>query len=106
MPKYLFQANYVGAGIPGLMKDGGTKRVAAAKEALASVGATLDSMYFAFGDTDLFGVIDCPDAATAVAASLLINSSGSVGLSLTPLLTAEEVDAATQKTGTYRAPGA
>jgi len=105
MGKYLITGNYVGDGITGLMKDGGTGRRAAAAAAVESVGGSLESMYFAFGDTDVFAVCDIPDAASAVAVSLLIGSSGSVEISLTPLLTAEDIDAAAAKSPSYRAPG-
>ncbi|NIR37536.1 MAG: GYD domain-containing protein, partial [Actinobacteria bacterium] len=66
----------------------------------------LDSMYYAFGDTDVYGICDFPDNASATACSLLINSSGAVAISLTPLMTPEEIDAAAEKSPTYRPPGA
>jgi uncharacterized protein with GYD domain len=105
MAKYLIKGNYVGDGIKGLMADGGTKRRAAAAAAIESVGGSLDCLYYAFGDTDLFGICDLPDAASAVAISLLINSSGSVNLNFTPLMTPEDLDAATTKSPSYRPPG-
>lgn len=105
MAKYLIRGNYVGDGIKGLMSDGGSKRRAAAAAAIESVGGSLDCMYYAFGDTDIFAICDLPDAASAVAISLLINSTGAVKLSLTPLMTPEDVDAATTKSPSYRPPG-
>ena len=38
MGKYLIRANYVGDGVQGLMAEGGTKREAAARAAIESVG--------------------------------------------------------------------
>ncbi|MGZ4662149.1 MAG: GYD domain-containing protein, partial [Arthrobacter sp.] len=76
MSKYLFEANYVGDGIKGLMREGGTKRRDAVVEALKSVGGTLECFYYAFGDTDVLGVFDIPDQASAAALSLMINSTG------------------------------
>lgn len=105
MSKYLFEANYVGDGIKGLMREGGTKRRDAVVEALKSVGGSLESFYYAFGETDVVGVFDIPDQASAVALSLMINSSGAVNLHLKPLMTAEDLDEATGKTPSYRAPG-
>ena len=105
MPKYLVRANYVGAGVKGLMAEGGTKRRDAARASVESVGGTLESFYYAFGETDVFGVGDFPDEASAVAWSLSINSTGAVSLNLVPLLTPEELDAAVAKTPSYRAPG-
>ena len=106
MGKYLIRGNYIGDGIAGLMSEGGSKRRDAARAAIESVGGTMDSMYYAFGDTDVFGVCDFPDEASATALSLLINSSGSVHVSLTPLMTPEDVDAAASKSPSYRPPGA
>jgi uncharacterized protein with GYD domain len=104
MAKYLFRANYVGDGVKGLMSEGGSKRRDAARGAIESVGGSLDCMYFAFGDTDVYGICDVPDAASATALSLVINSSGAVTINLTPLMTPEDVDAAAAKTPAYRAP--
>ena len=38
MGKYLFQVNYVGEGVKGLLKDGGSKRRAAVEELFKSMG--------------------------------------------------------------------
>jgi uncharacterized protein with GYD domain len=105
MPKYLIKGNYVGEGVKGLLEEGGSKRSEAAKGAIESVGGTMESIYYAFGDTDVYGVAEFPDDASAAACSLLINSSGRVAVTLTPLLTVEDVDAAASKSPTYRAPG-
>jgi len=105
MSKYLFEANYVGDGIKGLMREGGTKRRDAVVEALKSVDGSLESFYYAFGETDVVGVFDIPDQANAVALSLMINSTGAVNLHMKPLMSAEDLDAAAKKTPSYRAPG-
>ena len=105
MSKYLFEANYVGDGIKGLMREGGTKRRDAVVEALKSVDGSLESFYYAFGETDVVGVFDIPDQADAVALSLMINSTGAVNLHMKPLMSAEDHDAAARKTPSYRAPG-
>ena len=85
MSKYLIRANYVGDGIKGLMSEGGSRRRDAAKAAVESVGGTLDCMYYAFGDTDVYAICDLPDQASATAVSLLINSSGAVTPELGPV---------------------
>ncbi len=105
MGKYLIRANYVGDGVSGLMKEGGSKRRDAATAAIESVGGSMDCMYYAFGETDVYAICDLPDDASATALSLLINSSGSVSLNLVPLMTPEDIDAAAAKTPSYRAPG-
>jgi uncharacterized protein with GYD domain len=105
MPKYLIRANYVGDGLKGLMTEGGSRRRDAAKAAVESVGGNLDCMYYAFGETDVYGIVDMPDDASATAVSLLINASGAVKLNMVPLMTPEDIDAAMSKTPSYRAPG-
>jgi uncharacterized protein with GYD domain len=105
MGKYLIRANYVGDGVKGLLAEGGSKRDAAARAAIESVGGSIDAMYYAFGETDVFGICDFPDDASAVALSLMINASGRVKLDLTPLMTPEDIDAAAEKSPSYRPPG-
>jgi uncharacterized protein with GYD domain len=105
MPKYLIQANYVGEGLKGLLKEGGSSRRAAVEKLFASVGGRVEAFYYAFGDTDLFVIGDVPDNVTAAALSLIVNAAGAATAKVTVLLTAEEIDAAAKKTATYRPPG-
>lgn len=105
MPKYLLRANYVGEGVKGLLKDGGTGRRAAAEQLIQSVGGRLEAFFFAFGGTDVFVIADVPDNVSMAALALTVGASGAVATKTTVLLTPEEVDAATKKTISYRAPG-
>ena len=105
MAKYLVQANYVGEGLKGLLKDGGTGRRDAVNKLFESVGGKVESLYFAFGETDLFVIADIPDNVTAASLSLTVNAVGAATARVTVLLTPEEVDAATKKSPAYRAPG-
>jgi len=105
MPKYLLQASYTVDGAKGLLKDGGSKRRAAAEAVVKSVGGRLEAFYFAFGDTDVFAIVDVPDQASATAVALTVSASGAVRARTTVLITPEEVDQAVKKTVPYRAPG-
>jgi uncharacterized protein with GYD domain len=105
MARYLFTASYMAKGVEGLLKEGGSARREAATRAISSAGGKLESFYYAFGETDVVGIIDMPDVASAVAASLTINSTGTVNLKLTPLIDPEEVDVAVKKKTIYRPPG-
>jgi len=105
MSKYLITGSYSADGVKGLMQEGGSKRRDAAAAAVESVGGSMDVMYYSFGDADVIAICDIPDPASAAAVSMLINSSGAVGVTLTPLLTVEEIDAAAGKTPSYRPPG-
>ena len=105
MPKYLIRANYTQDGLKGLIKDGGTGRRAAVDQAAKSLGGSLEAMYFALGDTDVYVVVNLPDAVAATAVALAAGASGSVKINTCELLTPAEVDAAIKKTVKYRAPG-
>jgi len=105
MSKYLIQVNYVGEGIKGLLKDGGSARRAVVDKLFKSLGGTIESFYYAFGDTDLFIIAECPDHATVAAGVLTVTSTGTVTCKTTVLLTAEEMDAAAKKTPVYSPPG-
>ncbi|MGC9334971.1 MAG: GYD domain-containing protein [Anaerolineae bacterium] len=105
MPKYLIQANYVGEGVKGFLKDGGSKRRAVVEELFRSMGATIEAFYYAFGDTDVFIIGDFPDHATVAATCLAVTSTGTVTWKTTVLLTPEELDEATKKKATYSRPG-
>jgi uncharacterized protein with GYD domain len=106
MAKYLIQASYVGDGIKGLLKEGGSARRAAVEKLLASVGGKVDSFYYAFGDTDAYVIADAPDNVTTAAVALTVAASGLVTIKTTVLITPEEVDQAVKKSPAYRAPGA
>jgi uncharacterized protein with GYD domain len=105
MPKYLVQASYIGDGVQGLRKEGGSARRTAVEKACASVGGKLDAFYYAFGEADVVTIIDLPDNATAAGVALLIGASGKIDIKTTVLLTPEEIDAAVKVGGDYRPPG-
>jgi uncharacterized protein with GYD domain len=105
MGKYLLHANYVGEGIKGLLKEGGTARRASAEKAVKSVGGTIEAFYYAFGETDAYVIVDVPDNASMAALATTIGASGAVRITTTVLITPEEMDAVAKKTPTYRAPG-
>jgi len=87
VPKYLFQANYVGEGLKGLLSEGGSKRRDAVDKLMKSVGGKVESFYYAFGGTDAFLTVDLPDNVTAAALSLAVSASGAVETRITVLLT-------------------
>lgn len=104
MPKYLVQANYVGEGLKGLLKEGGSSRQAMVEKAVGSMGGSVESMYYAFGDTDVFIIVDMPDNVSMAAVALTVAASGAVNFKSTVLLTPAEVDKAVKKTPHYSPP--
>ena len=105
MPKYLVVASYTAEGAKGVLKDGGSKRRQAAEAALTSVGGKVDAFYFAFGENDVYAIIDAPDNISIAAASMTIGASGAVNTKTVVLLTPEEIDQATKKATNYQPPG-
>jgi uncharacterized protein with GYD domain len=105
MAKYLLKVSYTKEGVQGVLKEGGSKRREVVNRVLKDLGGTLDAFYFAFGDADVFTIVDLPDAATMAAVSLAVAGTGAAKVSTVPLLTPEEIDAATKKSVSYRAPG-
>jgi uncharacterized protein with GYD domain len=106
MPKYLIEASYTLEGVKGLQRAGGSSRRDAVATVAESVGGRLESFYFAFGDRDVYTIVDLPDNESATAVALTVNASGAVTVRTTVLLTPEEVDAAAKRSVDYRPPGA
>jgi uncharacterized protein with GYD domain len=105
MPKYLFQASYTPEGVAGIRAQGGSSRRDAVAATAEGLGGSVESFYFAFGESDVVTVIDLPDNEAATAIALTVNASGAVTVKTTVLLTPEEVDAAAQRSVDYRPPG-
>jgi uncharacterized protein with GYD domain len=97
MPKYLIEASYTLEGVKGVQSSGGTSRRDAIAALAESVGGRLESLYFAFGDRDVYVIVDLPDNESAAAVALIVNSAGGVPVRTVVLLTPEEVDAAAKR---------
>ena len=106
MAKFLITASYTTEGARGLLKEGGTSRRAAIVKLIEGIGGKVEAFYFAYGENDAYVITDLPDATSGLAVSLAVNASGAVRLSTIPLITPEEIDAASKKSVAYRAPGA
>jgi len=105
MPKYLIEGSYTVDGIKGVLKEGGSGRREAVTAALKSLGGKLESMYYAFGDVDVYVIVDAPDNVTMAALAMGISATGTVAVKTTVLMTVDEIDQAGKKTLSYRAPG-
>jgi len=106
MPKYLIEASYTLEGVKGVQRSGGTSRSEAIAALAESVGGRLESLYFAFGDHDVYVIVDLPDNESAAAVALSVNSTGGAAVRTVVLLTPEEVDAAAKRSVEYRPSGA
>lgn len=108
MAKYLIEASYSHEGLKGLVKDGGSGRRAAVEAMTKALGGHVESMYYAFGTSDVYVIVEAPDNVAAAAVALAVGASGALAhYKTTVLLTMDEVDQAAKKSSGagYRAPG-
>ena len=106
MPKYLVEVSYSTDGVRGLMKEGGSSRVEMVDKMMANLGGRLESMHFAFGSGDAYVIAELPENSDMAALAMTVGATGAASLKTTVLMSPEEVDAASQKSVDYRAPGA
>ena len=105
MAKYLYLASYTTEGLKGLLKDGGSKRKKDLSAAVKEMKGTLETLYFAFGENDVYSIVDVPDNVSAATIALKINASGAAKVKTVVLLTPEQIDEATKINVSYRPPG-
>jgi uncharacterized protein with GYD domain len=105
MPRYLFVGNYSPQGSKGILSGGGTARRAAIEKMVSDLGGHLETFDFAFGSDDVYTIVELPDARTATAIALAVNSSGAISLRTVVLMTPEEIDAVGQVQPNYQPPG-
>jgi uncharacterized protein with GYD domain len=105
MAKYLIEASYTAEGAKGLASEGGSSRRKVVEDVVRTLKGTLEAFYYAFGNVDVYAIVDLPDATSAAALSLAINQTGAVQLRTHVLITPEEVDQASKRSVDYRAPG-
>lgn len=106
MPNYMVRAKLTGDGLKGLLKEGGTARREVVERMVRNLGGQLESMYWAFGEEDIYLTVDLPDNTTAAAVGLVTSAAGGVRTSTVVLLSPEEIDEAVRQKVEYRAPGA
>ena len=105
MPKYLFHGSYTPEGYKGLLAEGGSRRIEAAKQALKSAGGSLEAFYFSFGENDFYIIVNLPDHVSTTSIMLAGNASGTFRIRGEALLTPEELDQAVKKGIDFRPPG-
>ncbi len=106
MSKYLIKASYSPEGMKGVMAKGGNARVDAIKQLAASVGGSLECFYYAFGDDDIYTIVDAPSHEAMAAIAGTVTSTGALSSYQTiVLLTADEIDSAANLSVAYTPPG-
>ena len=107
VPKFLLKASYSTEGVKGVLKEGGSGRVAAVEQLMEGLGGNVEAAYFTFGGSDAYVIVELPDNTSAAAVAAAIGASGAMSSYETVvLLTPAEVDEAVKKAVNYRPPGA
>ncbi len=106
MPKYLFRVKLTVDGLKGLLKEGAAARREVVERMVQSLDGRLESIYWAFGEDDVYVTVEMPDNTSAAAMGLVTSAAGGVRTSTVVLLTPEEIDEAVRRQVEYRAPGA
>src|SRR3954447_3870250 len=71
--------------------------------AVKALKGKIESVYYAFGDSDLIAIVDFPTPEDAVAFALAVNSSGALrSYKTTPLLTVEQGRASMKRAASVR----
>jgi uncharacterized protein with GYD domain len=105
MPKYMIVASYAPEGAQGVLREGGSGRRDTIQKLVQGLGGSMESFYFAFGEADVYVIVDLPDNSSAAAVALAVNSSSATHAKTIVLMAPEEVDGATKKSVDYRPPG-
>jgi uncharacterized protein with GYD domain len=105
VPKYLWQVSYTGEGVSGLLKEGGSSRRDMIESLLEGLGGNLEAFYYAFGDDDVYCIVELPDNVSAAAVSLTVAAARAARVKTVALLTPEEIDQAAKRSVDYRPPG-
>lgn len=85
MAKYAIFFSYTHESWANMIKNP-TDRAAAARGIAESLGGTLESFHWMFGEYDGFAVADLPDSVSAAAVSIAVSSTGAIANAKTHVL--------------------
>jgi uncharacterized protein with GYD domain len=78
-------------------------RTATVRDLTASVGGSMEALYFMFGDRDGFVIVDVPNAEAAAAVSIAVGSTGAMSaLETRQLVAPEDLPSVLEKAATAR----
>jgi uncharacterized protein with GYD domain len=97
MATYLLEASYTSAALAALVKNP-QSRIQVVSKAVKKLGGKVHGFWFAFGDSDVIGILDMPDNASMAAFALAIGAGGACSkVKTTALLSVDESIAAMKK---------
>ena len=97
MASYLVQVSYTSDAVSALIRKPQDRMAVVAKTA-RKLGCRLGGFWMSFGDYDIVGLFEAPDAVTAAAFSMAVAGGGSCkAVKTTPLLSIRESRSAARK---------
>ena len=97
MGLYLYIGSYSAEGRKGLIAEGGSSREAATRALVESVGGKIERYAFAIGPFDFVIVAEMPDDSAALIPPLIANSTGTVSVTTTKLVSPADMDGVARK---------
>ena len=105
MSRYMFIARYDSAGVQGVVSKGGSARAAVIEQAAKAAGGQMLSFDFAFGEDDVYTLLELPDNKAAAALALAVNATGLTHVRTVVLISPADIDEATKQEVSYTPPG-
>ena len=106
MPRYLLRGRYTTRGLQGAVEEGFVSREAYIRQIAEVTNSTIEAVYWLFGDEHFLIFTEVPNEAVAVARTLATNLTGATEVTMTPVFSSEEMDAAVALMPQYQAPAA
>jgi uncharacterized protein with GYD domain len=97
MAKYLILGTYTLDGAREVLREGGIVTRDRFLENVRNLGGRVEAFYYAFGETDLYTIVDLPDNVSAAALAMGLGTGGTVKMTTVVLLTPEETELVKEK---------
>jgi uncharacterized protein with GYD domain len=100
MATYLLEVSYTSAALAALVSNP-QDRAQVVSKAAKKLGGKVSGVWFAFGDSDVIGILDMPDNTSMAALALAIGAGGACSkVKTTALLSVSEAMSAMEKAST------
>jgi uncharacterized protein with GYD domain len=100
MATYLLEVSYTSAAMAALVSNP-QDRAQVVSKAAKKLGGKVSGVWFAFGDSDVIGILDMPDNTSMAALALAIGAGGACSkVKTTALLSVSEAMSAMEKAST------
>ena len=96
MGRYLYLGKYTAEGFSGLLTEGGSAREAATRQLFEALGGTVREYAFTTGTWDFIVLAELPSEAAGLAPAIMASATGTVQITVLPLMEPQTVDQTSQ----------